>query len=518
MIISIIKSWFVLEGRSVLKVVLNVMDVKFNKEDCQAIVARYFGNEDFFVEDYNLQLEVCNEALIVNVVVNKKERRQLRFICAAKSSSSGDILYEKNGIAVYNERNKGDVTLEDCHIVLRQVLNNSNYLLKSYNLNTVNQFAGYLGEYAVLQIKVIANNQEIIYDFFVKRMPKSSQLFKFLIECGGHMKEHGFYEKIVPKLLENGIESIKRSTTKCYLFKQHDFAIYDNLKTLGYVMLDKRKYLNYEWVKLTLKHLATFHGSFYVLEEKLSENDKRYRLIDEFHKELSESFYSGSSHTKQILEALVNGHEAAVDLFYRDNAMSKEEFQLRCKIFLNALVDFVKPSINYRNTLCHGDLWVANILYKDQNECKFVDYQTYRYLPPTHDVVTFLYITTNREFRKQHMQELLRYYYEELQSFVTSSGYDIETILPYDDYVNCCNYDKQFAICYSVSIGHVNLMKTETMEENLNKFEEEQNFSDRGDFIKNLCKNDPVSKDKIMESVFDLIELFNTNPLPILSR
>jgi thiamine kinase-like enzyme len=78
------------------------------------------------------------------------------------------------------------------------------------------------------------------------------------------------------------------------------------------------------------------------------------------------------------------------------------------------LLKFVEPSKKFRNILCHGDLWINNLMFKYEAEkpieCKIIDFQLTRFAPPAMDLATFVYSSSNREFRKIHLNEILKIY------------------------------------------------------------------------------------------------------------
>lgn len=401
-----------------------------------------------------------------------------------------------------------DVIQEDCHTVLKSIHRRSDYVLLNYHLKPFNRYAGNLGDYRLLETKILMDGREIENDFYVKKLPTVSSITEFVIECGANKKEYGFFKAILPKL------SINEHVPKCYLFRLNDLAIFENLNSQGYVMMDKRRYMDYELIKFTLKSLAHFHGSFYVLEEQLNS-----RLIDDFPNEFLESFFGDSKMAKDGFVAFIKGTLTSIDLFYKNIDVAVKD---KLEYFLQSMLDYVKPSKRFRNTLCHGDLWASNILYKFENgrptRCKFVDYQSYRYLPPTHDVLMFLYLTTNRSFRIKYMKNLLQYYYEELNDYVSTFDYDLNQILPYNDYVECCKYDEQFAVCINVSLSQVVLMDSEQAKESFVEGSEKVFFGDRSNLIRKLCETDPIIRERIKESLDNLMELSNNNSTPIIER
>jgi Ser/Thr protein kinase RdoA (MazF antagonist) len=90
-----------------------------------------------------------------------------------------------------------------------------------------------------------------------------------------------------------------------------------------------------------------------------------------------------------------------------------------------------EPSSKFRNIICHRDLWLNNILFKydtsgKPEEVALVDFQIYRYCPPALDLTMFMYVTTTREFREQHLLSLLLTYHRELCMALQAAGLDPE--------------------------------------------------------------------------------------------
>jgi thiamine kinase-like enzyme len=105
-----------------------------------------------------------------------------------------------------------------------------------------------------------------------------------------------------------------------------------------------------------------------------------------------------------------------------------ENVHKKLKDAWNLSAEFAKkPSDKYRNILCHGDLWLNNILFKLDEDGKptdaaLVDFQIIRYVPPAMDIVMFLHATTTRDFRERHILELLMTYQVALQDALKIAG------------------------------------------------------------------------------------------------
>lgn len=69
--------------------------------------------------------------------------------------------------------------------------------------------------------------------------------------------------------------------------------------------------------------------------------------------------------------------------------------------------------------MCHGDLWINNLMFqKDLNgkvvNVKLLDLQTPRYTNPVIDILQFLYSSTEKELRLNHLDQLIFDYRESL--------------------------------------------------------------------------------------------------------
>lgn len=70
-------------------------------------------------------------------------------------------------------------------------------------------------------------------------------------------------------------------------------------------------------------------------------------------------------------------------------------------------------------------------------ECKFVDFQFSRYGPAALDVMALIILTTYREFREEHMENLLNFYYANFLAHITHKNIPIEN---FSDFRESCEY------------------------------------------------------------------------------
>jgi hypothetical protein len=78
-------------------------------------------------------------------------------------------------------------------------------------------------------------------------------------------------------------------------------------------------------------------------------------------------------------------------------------------------------------TVIHGDLWVNNFMIRDgtPDKIKFLDFGNVCVAHPAYDIVYFLYMNTDREFRKENLESILREYFEVFQSYLGACSEDV---------------------------------------------------------------------------------------------
>jgi Ser/Thr protein kinase RdoA (MazF antagonist) len=67
--------------------------------------------------------------------------------------------------------------------------------------------------------------------------------------------------------------------------------------------------------------------------------------------------------------------------------------------------NFVKTSESYRKVICHGDLWMNNIMYNYINSppiCLLMDFQLIRYALLVSDIAQLIYMNLSKVFRRKY--------------------------------------------------------------------------------------------------------------------
>lgn len=416
--------------------------------------------------------------------------------------------------------NTGMLSAEEVALVIKNKIHSSNFELIRYSLEPVERRLGLLGDHCILTatIKVLEGQESenhVIkeeFSFFAKLFPKYRGPAEFVEGLRAFEKEIFIYN-LFDRFKNYDLNLVELCTANCYLSQYNRYLILDNLFLQGFQPLEKHKTLDYNTLVTVIKGLAKLHASSIIYEERRSkELGRRYRLLEEYEKEFEETFYSkkeGFINTKGITASIKCVIEE-IDLFqHRDKLISGQDFKLVANELCHKIFDLVKPSKIYRNVLSHGDLWATNILlkYNEDNtatECKFVDFQCGRYVPPTHDLMSVIHLTTSRRLRKKHMYEFTGIYYATLEKLVKLAGYTLKNILPFVDFMRSCEEQKLFAIIQAATYMPLVLIKEGALLDHFTRADEAALFEDRTSLIASHVAKDDCYKNRLEESIQDL--------------
>ncbi|KAF2879860.1 hypothetical protein ILUMI_26317 [Ignelater luminosus] len=411
------------------------------------------------------------------------------------------------------------ITLEDCFKIIKNKIETTDYQLIDYKITPLGKISGYLGDHNKLKIEIIVNNEKRVLNLFAKFIPRGQTAVSIEQDTDAFYKEMFFYQQFIPLIKNYRIELINECATPCYFARYKDVMVFDDLEIQNFISLEPRKPISFEFAKMIIRKLAKFHASSIILEEKLGEvTNTKYSLINDFAKELQESLATEKENHQggQCMKTGINAVEHMMELFPDPNnnpSVSKEEMRIKIKKAFEVFYEAVKPSKRFRNAICHGDLWISNTLIQcfdgKPTDCRFVDFQMCRYCPPVQDLLTFIYLTTNRRLRKEHFSDLIELYYKELSRNIEDYGYDIKNIYPYKEFMKSIEYTIPQAVCQTTCFFQLCLINPDILKEYMTNEESARNVlvGDRRDFISDMYKRDPLFRERAGECIQDLREM-----------
>lgn len=401
---------------------------------------------------------------------------------------------------------------QDLDEALTKKYGSRNFLILDYSVEPLTNRIGLLGDHAYLTVTLLnTEGEKETTTFFIKFFPKFEAVARLAEGVGAFKKEMAVYE-CLDKFKTSGIDLAASVVPICYFAKYNKYFFLDNLTEEGYQNPDKHKYLDYDTISGILHSLAKFHASSIIYEEKHGES-----LLTHHDDDFEESFFNDKEGfiNKEGVDASIKGVIKAIEIFdFPVHLKSGKAFKDVAKEVCYNIYKLVKPSKKFRNVLCHGDLWSANLLLKYDEQtnkfagCKFVDFQCGRYVPPSHDVLSLIYLTTSREFRTEHLYELLGMYYSCLERHLKMSDVDSSRVLPFEQFLESCDEQKEFAIIQASIYFPLILIGIESIEEYFSNEDLNQKalFEDRSFLILAHKDKDEMYCTRIKESLHDLME------------
>lgn len=308
------------------------------------------------------------------------------------------------------------VEKDHCQKILENHLKTQNFELQSFNVESLaGKVTGMMAEYYNLQIVFTVEGKSQSKQFFCKKLAMFHQVQQIMGKAQGAFEKEDFiYNFLKPECSKIPDYNLSFAP-ECYFTIDNDLFVLEDLYELGYKVITSGH--NIDVCKMALETIAKFHASSVIYEEKqtLSKGTK-YCLNDEYHHIFQDSLYRkdemylGRHWFKNCLNAVKKIVEISP---FKDNTKFKDNLEK----YSEKIYEIVQSSHTFNNVLCHGDLSHVNMMFKidPKNnlpvDCKLVDFQALRYTPPAHDVMTYLFLNTDKQFRKKHLNELLEWYY-----------------------------------------------------------------------------------------------------------
>lgn len=91
----------------------------------------------------------------------------------------------------------------------------------------------------------------------------------------------------------------------------------------------------------------------------------------------------------------------------------------------------------------------------------FLDWQISRYGSPAFDVLGFIFVSTSKDFRDQHYDEMINIYYDESREMIKRLGSDPDKLFTFADLQNELKRCAPFVLCMTtvfklVALAHEN--------------------------------------------------------------
>ncbi|KAL1123216.1 hypothetical protein AAG570_002303 [Ranatra chinensis] len=107
--------------------------------------------------------------------------------------------------------------------------------------------------------------------------------------------------------------------------------------------------------------------------------------------------------------------------------------------------------------ITHTDFWCNNLLFREDGECRVLDWQMVTYSRPTNDVALLVVSSLPTQLRRTRTQSLLDTYWKELTSVASRLGIDIQAQLAYSRQELASDFKRSQLLALLLCIGSVDV-------------------------------------------------------------
>ncbi|XP_037294836.1 uncharacterized protein LOC115454592 isoform X2 [Manduca sexta] len=265
---------------------------------------------------------------------------------------------------------------------------------------------------------------------FIKNLIPNPEEMKIYSARDVFSRESFVYTELSKKITElqneaNIPEKERYKMIKSFEECNPEAIILENITYKGFKQCSRMDVVSLEFAELAISLLAKFHALSYVLKE----NDPNF--FEEKIRSLKQPFFFGEAwdgFTTNIFRSTV----ALLDKDVRD------KYEDKLLQMIKKFPDYINNATTF-GTLCYSDYRHGNIMVKDTDntlEIMPLDYQHIHYGCPVHDLIYFIFIGTDQDFRKKHLSHLKNLYYDTMEHFLRYFSININSIWTKQDFEN----------------------------------------------------------------------------------
>ncbi|XP_017953427.1 uncharacterized protein LOC108648963 isoform X2 [Drosophila navojoa] len=189
-----------------------------------------------------------------------------------------------------------------------------------------------------------------------------------------------------------------------------DYILMEDLRSQGYINLERMIGLGQTEIKAVLKKLAQWHAASAQRVVELGDYEETYQKS-----------YMSEECLKWIEQSNITFNVPFLECMQQYYELEPGQQQLITNYtdrLTDLYLDFGRVNKSEFNVLNHGDFWCNNFLFQlNAGEIKdicFVDFQLPKYGTPAHDLFCLLMTTPNIHIKLEKFDDFIEYYHEEL--------------------------------------------------------------------------------------------------------
>ncbi|VEN44921.1 unnamed protein product [Callosobruchus maculatus] len=263
---------------------------------------------------------------------------------------------------------------------------------------------------------------------------------------------------------------------KCLKLIKKEILVFENLRSLGYELHEKKLCLNLNHTKIVLQEYAKLHALSFALKDQ---NRKQFDILTGSSKDLMLDFLKRPNTTKNINKLI---QSTLTSLSERGQTHLNEKFARISQGGASKMIE-VFQTVDDQAVITHGDCWNNNFMFQYKNNdrtaptaVKILDWQTSVLRSPACDLAMFLTLTSS--LSAHLFDQLLKEYHDHLSDFLVQLGSSPD-LFTFEDLLKEW---KNFIIAASIfaPLGFAFILAE---KEDLPEFGEMKEGSDVGDFM-----------------------------------
>ncbi|CAL7943960.1 unnamed protein product [Xylocopa violacea] len=305
---------------------------------------------------------------------------------------------------------------------------------------------------------------ECSFNVIIKTEPTSGLSLEFLRRQNLFSIELRYARDILPRIAK--LVHCQLGPHLYYGSLHPPVLIMENLKKKGYVLKNRQKGLQFEYCRLAIERIAKMHaGSLAIFEED---------------PQLIESFNEGGMVSQKSVEGLSQFAKSSLTRVSDQiqqwpyewcASVAKKLVKLGATLreALNNLYDCDADEIRVLN---HGDCWINNILFKENEKGQpidllMIDYQLALYTSPAIDLLHFLYVCPECDIKCDKDDYFVKLYLDTLKETMESIGCKRKP--PTMEQLKAAMYKRRV---YAVLVGLVFSLRMLADKEDIEDFED----------------------------------------------
>ncbi|XP_066256812.1 uncharacterized protein [Euwallacea similis] len=396
---------------------------------------------------------------------------------------------------------------EECTLILKRSLKHDHCKLVEKELSKfANRILGFMGDHLVLNLKYTVRNDPAIYtgSFFVKCLPQTNQEQKEFVDNTGMLRKE---VKLYKKLMKPLQALVTMQFCAELYFSRENIMVFENLESRGFAILPKTFFDKWK-IMVGLRTMAQMHGASLILEDAKKSDDNDYFLDTECKEELSDyKFDYTEGHERNNWVKAAVGCVGELCVYFTGDFLYKQKVRHYLESVMPKVIESFRDT---KKVLCHNDLWANNLMFNENDECIFVDFQLAKYGPPAFDFWVFLYFNAHHQLLQDNLNEFLEHYFDSLKSELETASLEISLIISKQDFLDTVKFYQKPALFQVNFCGTYIYASDEFIKKMINDLElyDDFNFGNRSRYILEEITRSKECEERFKNTILPLCDMF----------